>query len=380
MHASKTSVSPEVRCDRNSREAGGQRVQLRGAPGSFIGGPGFLTGPMHRFRAGPCVRPDPTISIALCTYNGARFLGAQIESIARQTVLPSELVVTDDQSSDGTAEIVEAWRTRVPFPIRWEVNPTRLRSTRNFERSIGLCTGDLIALSDQDDVWLPDKLERARRALARPDAVAYFADAEIVDERLVRTGRRLWDSVGFDQRSRDAFRRGDGDRIVLRDSFVTGATLVFRASLRELATPFPTELVRCIHDRWLGLLATALGTLAWDPEPSMLYRQHAAQQLGAGGADAGDRESERFRPNWRERHDELEVMRALESRLAPRTDVRPSYRALVVDRRRHLEVRDRLHGVRRLRRVAPVLAELIRGGYARHASGALSAAKDVVLP
>src|SRR5882762_9087557 len=98
------------------------------------------------------------ISIAMCTYNGARYLREQLDSIAAQTRPPSELIVCDDNSLDETREIVAGFAASAPFPVRLGVNEQNLGSIRNFERAIKLCEGDLIALSDQDDVWLPEKL------------------------------------------------------------------------------------------------------------------------------------------------------------------------------------------------------------------------------
>ena len=102
------------------------------------------------------------ISVALCTYNGERFLRQQLESIQQQSRLPDELVVCDDRSRDQTVAIVREFATSVSFPVVIVQNPETLGSSRNFEKAIRLCTGDLIALSDQDDIWYPNRLQRCR--------------------------------------------------------------------------------------------------------------------------------------------------------------------------------------------------------------------------
>src|ERR687894_3003245 len=99
-------------------------------------------------------------SVAMCTYNGARFVAEQLASVAAQTRPPDELVVCDDGSTDETCRLVEEFAARAPFPVRLFVNERNLGSTRNFGRAVALCEGDLVALSDQDDVWHPEKLER----------------------------------------------------------------------------------------------------------------------------------------------------------------------------------------------------------------------------
>src|SRR3712207_5958138 len=136
-------------------------------------------------------------SVAMCTYNGARFLGAQLASVAAQTRTPDELVVCDDRSTDETARVVRDFAKSAPFPVRLHVNEENLGSTRNFERAVSMCEGDLIALCDQDDVWLPQKLARLEEEFARDaSALAVFSDAGVVDEEARPAGQGLWESVG----------------------------------------------------------------------------------------------------------------------------------------------------------------------------------------
>src|SRR3712207_5989304 len=100
-----------------------------------------------------------SLSVALCTYDGARYLPEQLESLARQRRLPDELVVCDDGSADDTVDVVRRFADRAPFAVRLSLNPQNLGFVKNFEQAIRLCRGDLIALADQDDVWHPQKLE-----------------------------------------------------------------------------------------------------------------------------------------------------------------------------------------------------------------------------
>src|SRR5262249_18454629 len=104
--------------------------------------------------------PSPRLSVALCTYHGASYVDAQVASLTRQTRLPDELIVCDDLSTDDTVSILERFARAAPFPVRIHVNEQTLRSTKNFEQAISLCSGDVIFLCDQDDVWEPEKLAR----------------------------------------------------------------------------------------------------------------------------------------------------------------------------------------------------------------------------
>jgi len=216
----------------------------------------------------------------MCVYNGAAYLPEQLRSIEAQTRAPDELIVCDDGSTDATVEIVEAFAARAPFPLRLRVNQRNLGSTGNFERAIGLCTGDVIALADQDDVWRPPKLERLAAALAAsPDVALVFSDAELVDAESRPLGRRLWDVFGGPRARRQLRSREGALRLLLPACTVTGATMAFRADLRPLALPIPTD-IPVAHDGWIALIASAVGRVQFIDEPLMLYRQHAAQQIG----------------------------------------------------------------------------------------------------
>ena len=218
------------------------------------------------------------ISVAMCTYNGERYLEAQLDSLAAQTRPPDELVVHDDGSTDATVEIVRVFAARVGFPVRVTINPVRLGSTTNFEKAIAAAGGSIIALCDQDDAWRPDKLARLAAAFETvPEAGCVFSDAHVVGEGLEPLGYRLWDSVRLDRRKQQRMAAGAGLDVLLRQNFVTGATMALRAELRELVLPIPTGWV---HDGWIALLAAAIGTCLPVNEPLVRYRQHGGQQIG----------------------------------------------------------------------------------------------------
>ena len=99
-----------------------------------------------------------TISVALCTYNGERFLQQQLESLAGQTWLPDELIICDDASTDRSVEIAQSFVAAAPFAVHLIHNKENLGYVKNFERAISHCSKDVIFLCDQDDVWLQSKL------------------------------------------------------------------------------------------------------------------------------------------------------------------------------------------------------------------------------
>src|SRR6185503_21242379 len=133
------------------------------------------------------------LSIALGTYNGAVHLKEQLQSYATQTRTPDELVISDDQSTDDTTRLIEEFAAAAGFPVRLSVNESNLGIAKNFEKAISLCRGDVILLSDQDDVWHSDKLESVERIFeAKPQLSLVFSNAELVDEKLASAGETLF--------------------------------------------------------------------------------------------------------------------------------------------------------------------------------------------
>lgn len=220
------------------------------------------------------------VSVAMCTFNGERFLRQQLESIAGQERLPDELVVCDDGSRDTSLEILREFASHARFPVRIVRNEKNLGSTKNFEKVISLCDGDLIALCDQDDVWGPQKLLRLAQVLNADElAGGVFSDATLIDADEKPIGKRLWEihRFGF-ARVRD-FDRMTAIRLLLKHDVVTGATLMFKAPMRSLLTPIPA----CwIHDGWIAWMIALYSRLTFVNEPLLQYRVHAAQQLGVG--------------------------------------------------------------------------------------------------
>lgn len=219
------------------------------------------------------------ISVALCTCEGERFLREQLESIRAQTRLPDEVVVCDDASGDGTATIVERFAGESPIPVRFLRNGRRLGSTKNFGKAIGLCTGDVIALSDQDDVWLPGKLARIGEIFSTDPALgAVFTDGEVVDEELRPLGYGLWQAHRPNRFQRNRLRKSNVFDALLNRNLATGATMAFRSRFLPQLLPIPGDWV---HDGWIALLVAAVAKVTAVPEPWILYRRHGSQQIGA---------------------------------------------------------------------------------------------------
>ncbi len=217
------------------------------------------------------------ISVALCTYNGATYLEEQLASFTVQTLLPFELIVCDDLSTDATANIVENFAKQSPFPVHFYRNPSCLGSTLNFDRAISLCNGEYVALADQDDVWRTDKLERISQVLAIEGVVAAFSDAEVTDEALLPLGYRMWQRLAFGKKEQKLIETGHALDVLLKRYVVMGATLVFRSDLRQLILPIPHDWH---HDAWIAIVAATAGEIGLDSSALVKYRQHVKNQIG----------------------------------------------------------------------------------------------------
>lgn len=217
------------------------------------------------------------LSVALCTYNGEKFIEQQINSILNQSISIDEIVICDDQSTDKTVELLKKLQSEHKAIIIVE-NETNLRSTKNFEKAISLCTGDFIFLSDQDDVWNAQKVEKTLAIFKEnPTAEGVFSNANLIDEdNSVFTDKTIWDSVFFLENELnkpiDFF-----DIIAKNGNVVTGATLCIKKEIKSFIIPFSEEN---LHDEWIATLLALRKTLFYSKENLISYRIHNNQQVG----------------------------------------------------------------------------------------------------
>jgi glycosyltransferase involved in cell wall biosynthesis len=207
------------------------------------------------------------------TYNGARFIRQQLQSLAQQTLLPYELIVRDDASTDHTLDIVEEFAIHAPFPVRIHRNNMHLGYPDNFMQAAALTTGDWIAFCDQDDVWLSQKLERVVAAADGHSGVALVVhSAKLVDESLQPTGRRFPNI-----RRKNVIGPLQHSQIPLYPGFCCTFCRVLLDEVRWDAQD-PRNLNT--HDSWICFLANALGHTCYLPEALVLFRRHAGTVTG----------------------------------------------------------------------------------------------------
>ncbi|WP_353815387.1 glycosyltransferase family 2 protein [Agromyces sp. SYSU T00266] len=328
-----------------------------------------------------------TVSVVIGTHNGARFVGEQVATILGQTRPVDEIVVSDDASADDTIAIVERavqeYRaTGAAVDLLVLRNDVPLGVTANFEQALRAATGDVIALSDQDDLWHPDRIAVALAAFEeRPSLCLVAGDAELVDAQGTAMPASLFDTLGIDEPLRASVDGAAAFDELLRRNLLTGATMMLRRELVELAAPFPASWV---HDEWLAVVAAVSGGIGFRAERLIGYRQHGSNQIGVTSLDWGGR-IDRLRAPRTERNGRLLARAgALADRLpgiAERAGgVAPEFVATVTgDKLAHERARSSLPAAR-VARIGPVLREWRTGRYTRYGLGAQDVLRDLVQP
>ena len=321
-------------------------------------------------------KDQQTISVALCTYNGAAYLPAQWQSLVDQTRLPDEVIVSDDCSTDGTVDLLHQLAAEAPFPVRISVNPKQLGFNKNFEKVLSLCSGDLIFICDQDDYWFPEKIGTMEAYINQhPDAQLAFCDAWVTDEDLKERQQRFWNWVRFDTEAQTRWSEGEMMEVMLDGNRVMGCATVIRRPFLDKVLPIPSEIPGYIYDGWIGLMGAAYNAIQFIDQPLQLYRTHVRQQVGIRQSKPGKRI--RLRDRFlRQRALKLAPLQKKQSQLATinrllTERVAPDAPGMELLRRRlsHFTMRSSLP-TNRFNRVHPVLRSLREGNYNRYADAA----------
>lgn len=318
-------------------------------------------------------------SIVLCTYNGARFLEAQWESLLAQSRLPDEIVVRDDGSADTTWALLESLSRRAGMrgvPVRLVRNARNLGYVANFQAALQDATGDVLLLCDQDDVWHSDKLARLAGQFERRSGLLLLcSDARRIDAGGVGLHRSLFEVLKVSRGELRRIHAGQGFGVLLRRSLATGATMALRRSLLSDALPIPPGWV---HDEWLAIIAAALAGFDCVEQPLIDYRQHGENQIGMADRDLGTQWRDLVKP----RAALIDMLMTRDSALNTRVlrfDKRMSKadRGRIAEKLCHLRARDAMHGAPWMR-ICAVLRELATGRYRRYASGWRSGLRDLL--
>lgn len=224
------------------------------------------------------------ISVAVCTYNGVKYVEAQLLSIMSQLHPVDEIVIYDDRSDDGTVEVIEKLMHERPGLIKLFVNEKQLNVSANFEKAIKLCSGDYIFLSDQDDIWHSDKVSTILQWFdEHPNKDVVFSNARIVDkDGVLLTDKTLFDISGLNRRALKWFDKGLAPEMFLYVCRAGGLTMAMR---KTFVPKFHVkrDAIVCqdaIHDEMIALCAIGYNTLGHCDNALLDYRIHGNNTLG----------------------------------------------------------------------------------------------------
>lgn len=223
---------------------------------------------------------NPTVDILLATFNGLPFIVGQLDSLLAQTHRHIHLIIRDDYSKDKTQEILKAYANKFPHLITLLPSETQLGVKNNFSCLMEYSTAPYIMFADQDDIWNEDKVSKTltkmqslEKKSPQGTPLLIHTDLKVVDKDLNVLSPSFWSYSGIDIRHAQTFNR------LLMQNVVTGCSMMINRSLLQLALPIPEK--SAMHDWWLALVAAAFGKIEALSEPTLLYRQHGANTLGA---------------------------------------------------------------------------------------------------
>jgi glycosyltransferase involved in cell wall biosynthesis len=319
----------------------------------------------------------------MATFNGERYLAEQLESFCSQTRRPDELIVCDDRSTDSTLKILQEFSKRASFEVHVHQNPARMNFSRNFERAISLCSGDVIFVSDQDDVWFPEKLQEVCEMFERDDRLLAILNGEIIaNADLTHNDLTLLDnhrSLGM----------GPGD-------LIAGCATALRRQWAAVLLPLPPAADSLFdggfltYDRWINELSVLLRLRGFIETPLQYWRRY-----GSNASEHALHSSEGVRPGqlladrvssapthaWSRRVEVLDLydkwIGENESAIGKLGGAIDHARSAIASERRHTEARIALASLPFLRRASKVTRLWSAGGY-RYFNGWKSALNDLV--
>lgn len=250
------------------------------------------------------------ISIVMATYNGEKFIREQLDSFSNQTILPDELVVCDDCSSDNTLAILQEYKAKASFNVIILKAEKNQGSTKAFELAVKKATGDWIFFSDQDDVWSSNKIEEFLIAIDSNEnnLGLVYSDYEVVDENLNALDKNLY--VAFDYKN-PIIETENAWKLFLKTCAISGCIMAVKKEVIENALPFNSV----IHDRWIVFVASMTSKIKYIDKKLFFYRQHASQQIGINYTKTNEIDAEKALYYFKESINfEKEVLHFVEKR------------------------------------------------------------------
>lgn len=305
------------------------------------------------------------ISVAMAVFQGERFIGQQVDSILKQSLAPDEIIICDDSPNAETYDAVKKIIAQHAQSIKYFKNETQLGVSGNFAKAIALTSGDVIFLSDQDDVWKQDKIAQLASLInASPNCGGAFCNSELVNADLKPLYISHLDLRGFN---------GDASlKFFLKRVPAAGHNMAFRSDMKNLLLPFP-DLKEC-HDTWIGLVIAATKGWVFTGETLTQFRQHKNNLSQAGRSSQLKAALDSLKNEVNTWNTALydELLRRLTGKVGP------EILALLEDRRTHSAVRAEMNcGL--LKRLPPILGEIRNRRYFKYGRGWKNVIQDLLL-
>ena len=234
---------------------------------------------------------EETIDVLLATYNGEKYLESQIDSILNQTYKNIKLIISDDCSKDGTRKILETYKNKDPR-IEIHLQEQNLGYIRNFEYLLKQVKNKYYMLSDQDDVWLPEKIETSLNKLKQTEADLVFGDLQIVDQDLNTIHPSFTEFMLLKRKIQKYLK---SYKLNYLYNCVTGCTVLAKSTTIEQILPIPNKSKYVAHDHWIGLMTSLNGKTEYIEKPYILYRQHGNNEIGTNKISHGFKKLEQVR-------------------------------------------------------------------------------------
>lgn len=231
------------------------------------------------------------VDVLLPTYNGEKYLGELLDSLLTQTHKNIRIIVSDDCSTDSTPEILKEYQKK-DNRIEIYLQEKNLRVVKNIEFLLKKVENKYFMLADQDDVWLPNKIEKSIQKMEQENADLVFGDLEVVDKDL----KTIYPSFGdFMLLNRKINKYIDSYKLNYLYNCVTGCTIISKKEQIPNILPLPNDSKYLIHDHWIALMVSLHGRLAYMPEKYIKYRQHGNNQVGTNKISHGFSKLEQVR-------------------------------------------------------------------------------------
>ena len=218
---------------------------------------------------------NPKIDVLMTTYNGEKYLKEQIESILNQTYKNINLIISDDCSTDNTRDILKEYQDIENIKIYYQ--DKNLGYVANFEFLLKHVESDIYMLSDQDDVWMPNKIEETFKKLEGDNADLVFTDLEVVNQNLELINKSFNKSMNKEHKIKKTLGTNQFEYLY---NNITGCTIMSKKKWIDEILPIPKGSKYVIHDSWIGLIISLNGKISYLDKPTIKYRQHSENQVG----------------------------------------------------------------------------------------------------